>query len=304
VLCDNQRYLIKQYFNPDAACIAGDAILYEILLYKEDDATIWSEKVNVERFQEKWREYNPKTEMKAALTSAQVQSALQEISGQQKQTRSKLMISTKDTEEVKLTLKSKFTGAPGLPYLWTFVCTPCLQKHVQDLLVDPLFVIVHRLHSQREQLLDVIEQKEREIEDYREQGYVPSRKNIVTEPFTRNMFLGGEDFAGVSSSESLAISEVKEMYVDIMRGKGNVNQQEHRPQSGVAGEFVCGGNASVDGDFVVKEACELDSSGVDHESEVTRKTAEEEEKERREEIRKRLAKEHERKTKKKKKLNL
>ncbi|NWX98089.1 NHEJ1 factor, partial [Nothoprocta ornata] len=77
----------------------------------------------------------------------------------------------------------------GLPFYWDFHCSSAPVEMVSQHLVRPLMRMSLVLHSQLQELMALLLQKDAEIDDYRESGAALSRDRLRTEPFQEETFL-------------------------------------------------------------------------------------------------------------------
>ena len=314
--CDEKQYLVKYLFDHHSTS-------YDILVYKEDDATMWREMSDNSMFENRWKEYNPNIESNSSTSLGHVQQSLEKYwrfseGGHGLGGESSSIKVVVEKEVVKLVVKSKLKA--GIPFSWSFVCIKCKENQVKELLVDPLFGMVKELARQRQQLFSIIEKKDREIEDYKDQGSVPSRRNLVTVPFFADSFLkrnaNDEEFLRnclCGSKETLALPDVQELYQSVICCRKNEESSVlSRPDVNVAtqppSETKHMNTVTVDniGPAGIPSSRETkieepvsEPAGSNDEIEPI-----ETEMERREKIRKRLEEEEERKKKKKRKIKI
>lgn len=84
-----------------------------------------------------------------------------------------------------LRLKSELAG---LPFYWEFHCRPAPVTMACVQLVRPLLVMSGALQRQTELLFELLQRKDAEIQDYRENGAQLTRERLQTEPFEEEAF--------------------------------------------------------------------------------------------------------------------
>ncbi|KAJ0009605.1 hypothetical protein NQD34_001307 [Periophthalmus magnuspinnatus] len=84
-----------------------------------------------------------------------------------------------------LRLKSELAG---LPFYWEFHCCPAPVSAVCGQLVRPLLVMGGALQRQVDILFKLLQRKDAEIQDYRENGAQLTRERLQTEPFQEEVF--------------------------------------------------------------------------------------------------------------------
>ncbi|XP_060049852.1 non-homologous end-joining factor 1 isoform X4 [Erinaceus europaeus] len=77
----------------------------------------------------------------------------------------------------------------GLPFYWTFCCSPAGPALVSQHLIRPLMGMSLALQSQVRELAALLHMKDLQIQDYQESGATLSRDRLKTEPFEENSFL-------------------------------------------------------------------------------------------------------------------
>lgn len=176
------RFLCKSWFGQTQ---------YHVLLMDSD--CLWEEQMEAAEIQSRAQELNPRlrasiesffSHLVAAVTPCLTGSESNGVGSGSDHV-------TLQQHSCHMTLRFKSELA-GLPFYWEFNCrrapvtTACVQ------LVRPLLVMSGVLRSQTELLFKLLQRKDAEIQDYRENGAQLTRERLQTEPFEEDAFR--EDF--------------------------------------------------------------------------------------------------------------
>lgn len=94
----------------------------------------------------------------------------------------------RDEITVKIHLRLRLPG--GIPFMWTFALSEeSSLAYVSKEMILPLLTIIGELGDQRRELCRIIEKKDREIQDYKDQGVTVSRRNFETAPFKSSEYI-------------------------------------------------------------------------------------------------------------------
>lgn len=169
-------YLIKYCFSTDS---------YEVLL--TDFTNFWFEELSNKSLKKRIQILNPGIEAPLTRILDQIRSVLDKT---QDDPKTSLKVSFKtgpdgDEERVKLTLNCDLAG---MPFTWNFQCHPAENSLASEHLTLPLMAMVGELTRRQEELVKVIQNKDKEIDDYKSQGTKASRKHIETPAFVETAF--------------------------------------------------------------------------------------------------------------------
>eukprot|EP00111_Clytia_hemisphaerica_P020979 TCONS_00061874-protein len=153
---------------------------YDIIVY--DGKTLRHESVaNEEDFLAKNKLFNPNLE-------AESTSILNELSYCLQQCQKELTGLSFQVEEdvLKMNIKTKLKS--GIPFAWTFTLKEATTHMIIEHLVQPLAILTSELNRRQQELFYMLERKDRELQDYKDQGAVASRRHLETVQFDRVNF--------------------------------------------------------------------------------------------------------------------
>lgn len=303
---------------------------YEIIIY--DGTKLYYEQLDGdEKFDKKCKVFNPNIEASAFSMIEELSKSFEECLKT-----SKLDLQTEDYK-IQIHMKSKLKA--GIPFKWIFVFQEAPQDFVWKHVVQPLTIISNELYRRQQELSYMLERKDREIQDYKDQGTSVSRKHLETPYFDRPEYQRTStanqaflDFCSRPSLKSLTdnLSDIYQKTMFNMQSKktsegaqladpgpsatfdtvpiiGRVSQSWDNEKRLGNASFAqdqlggCYGDSSGGGQAEQNQAIEASAVSVVTEA----LSPEEEEKKRREELRKRLNVETDKNSKKKKrKLNI
>ncbi|VDI10721.1 non-homologous end-joining factor 1 [Mytilus galloprovincialis] len=76
----------------------------------------------------------------------------------------------------------------GLPFCWNFVGNSADKEMASENLIVPLMAMVGELTRRQRELIKILQNKDKEIEDYKSQGGKTTRKHIETQEFVETAF--------------------------------------------------------------------------------------------------------------------
>lgn len=176
------RFLCKSWFGQTR---------YHVLLMDSD--CLWEEQMEAAEIQSRAQELNRR--LRASIESffshlvAAVTPCLTGSESDLTGSGSDHMTLQRHNGHMTLRLKSELAG---LPFYWEFHCRPAPVTMACVQLVRPLLVMSGILQSQTHLLFKLLQRKDAEIQDYRENGAQLTRERLQTEPFEEDAFR--EDF--------------------------------------------------------------------------------------------------------------
>lgn len=173
---EEKTYLIKFCFTQSS---------YEVIL--TDCVNFWHEDLSDSALKKRVKKLNPGIEAPLTRILDQIQAVLDKSIAD---TGSALKLSFQDgagdgDHSVVMTITSKLAG---LPFTWKFTCHSADKSLASDHLILPLMAMVAELSRRQQELLKIIQNKDKEIDDYKSQGAKVSRKHIETVPFVETAF--------------------------------------------------------------------------------------------------------------------
>lgn len=165
------RFLCKSWFGQTS---------YHVLLMDSD--CMWEEQMQAAEIQSRAQELNRRLRasiesffdhLVAVVTPCLTGSASGHVTVQRRE------------GHMTLRLKSELAG---LPFYWEFHCRPAPVTMACVQLVRPLLVMSGALQRQTELLFQLLQRKDAEIQDYRENGAQLTRERLQTEPFEEEAF--------------------------------------------------------------------------------------------------------------------
>lgn len=171
------RFLCKSWFGQKQ---------YQVLLM--DSRCLWEEHMEADAIQTRAQELNRR--LRAPIEAffshlvAVVTPCLTE-SGRSQGEEAQVTLQQQWDGHMTLRLKSELAG---LPFYWEFHCSPAPVTTACDQLVHPLLAMSSALQRQVEHLGKLLQKKDAEIQDYRENGAMLSRERLQTEPFEEETF--------------------------------------------------------------------------------------------------------------------
>ncbi|KAL3836496.1 hypothetical protein ACJMK2_021924 [Sinanodonta woodiana] len=215
---------------------------YEILL--TDFTLFWYEEMSDESLNKRVQELNPSIEASVTRILDQIQGALERPG---KDTTLNINLkpgrSESSTESMILTVNSQLAG---MPFVWKFFCKLGETKLCSDHLVIPLLTMVAELKRRQQELFKLLQNKDREIEEYKAQGVKTSRKHIKTNPFVETAFemnmMTSKDFENeIKNCRTAAFdSDGQDLYRQIMTKKAWVERSANKEsrQGAQSGQVV------------------------------------------------------------------
>ncbi|KAK3582736.1 hypothetical protein CHS0354_039780 [Potamilus streckersoni] len=199
---------------------------YEILI--TDFSLFWYEEMSEDSLNKRVQKLNPSIEASVTRILDQIQGALERTG---KDTTLNISLepgrSGNNAEKLTLTINSQLAG---MPFIWKFFCKPGETKMCSDHLIIPLLTMVAELKRRQQELFKLLQNKDREIEEYKAQGVKTSRKHIQTNPFVETAFemnmMTSKDFEHeIKNYRTTAFdSDGQDLYRQIMTKKAWVER--------------------------------------------------------------------------------
>jgi len=213
----NHDFLYKVFFNKTEIC-------YDIMV--SNGYQLLKESLTEEQFREKCKMFNPNIEANCGSLLTHLENGL--FNGVENKS---LNVAVRDDVwDISL----KFKVLSSIPFIWTFSLHMCTTEEISNTLFDPTYVMLNELLRRQQELYILLEKKDREIQDYRDNGAVITRKHLQTLPFDRKAFenvsnLNKDFISSCSSSTSnftvLSNDATKNIYRSIMMNKQSDQSQ-------------------------------------------------------------------------------
>ncbi|XP_023235956.1 non-homologous end-joining factor 1-like isoform X1 [Centruroides sculpturatus] len=194
---NNQQLLYK---------ILTDSICYCILL--TDLNSIYYEYLSGLEIERKFSEMNAGLEMSLSRILLQLKKALKGLENGDSQN----LCVTRENDEYLIKME---TLLAGIPFSWTFALKENRNIRMKDHLLIPCLGMIAELQQRQACLLSIIEKKDLEIEDYKEQEAKVSRKYLETKPFNSHQF-----FQDRNNTEVLART-IEESFIRVFNEENN-----------------------------------------------------------------------------------
>ncbi|XP_063424985.1 non-homologous end-joining factor 1-like isoform X2 [Mytilus trossulus] len=170
---DGDVYLIKCKFTQNS---------YELLL--TNLKSFWYEELSENALKKRVQKLNPSIEASVSRILDQIKNCLE---SQEKGTSITIGFKDKEEENSKMVLKINSQLA-GLPFCWDFVGNSADKEMASENLIVPLMAMVGELTRRQRELIKILQNKDKEIEDYKSQGGKTTRKHIETQEFVETAF--------------------------------------------------------------------------------------------------------------------
>ncbi|KAL4229596.1 Non-ous end-joining factor 1 [Mactra antiquata] len=205
-------YLLKYQFTTDS---------YGVLL--TDFTKFWKEELSDKSLMKRIKELNPGIEAPLVRILDQIKSVLDKT---QQDPHTSIKLSQKQ-DDVTLSLKSRLAG---MPFVWNFHCKHAESNIATEHLTIPLMAMVSELNRRQQELVKIIESKDKQIEDYKSQGAKCSRKHFETPTFVETAFemsmMTSKSFDNHMKDVELKTfnSKNQDMYRQIMSKRAFINR--------------------------------------------------------------------------------
>lgn len=222
---DGNTYLLKYMFTTDS---------YKVLL--TDLTNFWHEELEDQSLQKRIKKLNPGIEAPVTRILDQIKSVLDKT---QDDPNTSIKLSFKreadsDERKVMLVLHSELAG---MPFLWNFQCRPADKSMGTEHLILPLMAMVGELTRRQQELVKIIQAKDKQIDDYKSQGAKCSRKHIETPNFVETAFemnmMTSKGFVEQMKDIELKTFDIKsqDLYRQIMSKRAWVNKSPTKATS-------------------------------------------------------------------------
>ncbi|XP_038646054.1 non-homologous end-joining factor 1 isoform X2 [Scyliorhinus canicula] len=174
VCIGDSRFLLKASFSDTA---------YKLMLSDLD--SVWWEEMNSDGLKQRAQELNKR--LKASVSA--FCRNLREAVGPLMRDGSGDHLSGFECERarnlLRISLRSELSG---VPFYWIFHCTEAPLSMVSRHMICPLLNMMRALHRQTQDLMLLLERKDAEILDYKENGATLSRDRLETKTFNQEEF--------------------------------------------------------------------------------------------------------------------
>ncbi|XP_060077225.1 non-homologous end-joining factor 1-like [Ylistrum balloti] len=169
------KYLIKFRFTENS---------YEILI--TDLVHFWYEELEDIALRKRIQKLNPSIEASLTRILDQIRSS---IEFPERETTLSVGFKSSSGEDNQEKIMLKITSQlAGMPFVWNFIANVADSEMVSENLIIPLMGMVCELTRRQKELVKVVQNKDKEIDDYKSQGVKTSRKHIETKSFVETAF--------------------------------------------------------------------------------------------------------------------
>lgn len=235
---DGKVYLLKYMFTTDS---------YRVLL--TDLTHFWHEEIADQALQKRIKKLNPGIEASLTRILDQIKSVLDKTQDDPNTTIKLSFKRDGDDEESKV-LIVLHSELAGMPFVWNFHCSPADKSMGSQHLIVPLMAMVGELTRRQQELIKIIQSKDKEIDDYKSQGARCSRKHIETPSFVETAFemnmMTSKGFDSQIKDIEIKTFDVKnqDLYRQIMSKRAWVNRSPRKVKTD--GESLLDDMSSVD----------------------------------------------------------
>ncbi|XP_072325443.1 non-homologous end-joining factor 1 isoform X2 [Scyliorhinus torazame] len=113
---------------------------------------------------------------------------------------------------LRISLRSELSG---IPFYWIFHCTEAPLSMVSRHMICPLLNMMRALHRQTQDLMLLLERKDAEILDYKENGATLSRDRLETKTFSPEEFK--DRFLAETLSEAISVQDGRVFNTELQR---------------------------------------------------------------------------------------
>lgn len=164
----NQQFLFKCKYTHDS---------YELLI--TNNCHFWCEHLEGDELESRTISLNPNVKATPTRILDEIQNCLENPS-------------KKTADIVKMNLNKLIihvdSQLAGMAFVWEFKCQQADSEMISENFNIPLLAMVAELSRRNDELVKVIDAKDKEIDDYKSQGAKASRKHIETSTFVRTAF--------------------------------------------------------------------------------------------------------------------
>ncbi|XP_043550222.1 non-homologous end-joining factor 1 isoform X1 [Chiloscyllium plagiosum] len=227
-------FLLKATFSDTA---------YKLMLW--DHNSVWWEEMNSEDLKERAQELNKRLKAPVTAFCRYLREAVGPLLRGGGGDPLPGFICERARNLLSISLRSELSG---VPFYWTFRCIEAPMGMVSHHMICPLLNMMQALHRQTLDLMMLLERKDAEILDYKENGATLSRDRLETETFNAEEFK--DRFFAECLSEAISTqdgrvfnSELQNLYTMIAaakgkrkRGQDSGEQDDGNPQSSLGDE--------------------------------------------------------------------
>lgn len=151
---------------------------YEVLF--SDFTNVWHEHLEGCDIEQRSKEVNPSLEIDLSKLLVHIHHCITECNNE-----NVYDVQLASDLQLSLTVMSKLSG---LPFCWNFLANPVSLDMIRHHLTEPLMAMVCELNWQKQELITLLKNKDREIVDLKAQGISVSRKKLETVTFDESSF--------------------------------------------------------------------------------------------------------------------
>ncbi|KAL3836495.1 hypothetical protein ACJMK2_021923 [Sinanodonta woodiana] len=171
---NGSQFVIKWFFT---------ACSYEIII--TDFASFWYEEVKDDSLTDRVKKLNPSLDVCMIQVLEHIENALEKTLQNAVLNISLEPIRDGIKHDIMLSFTSQWIGKP---FIWKFYCSLQDSRISSNHMIIPLMVMVSELQRRQKELIKIIQNKDREIQEYTPQEPVPVKNNLKTEPFVETAF--------------------------------------------------------------------------------------------------------------------
>jgi len=230
------QFLVLQTHRFAMKCLVSYSS-YDILV--TDSVSMWRETLNGELIISRNNNLNPNIE----TSPSRLLHHLEDILGKRDK-ESTLVVEICNENELKIISQSSMSG---YGFRWEFHLKPVASTTFAEQLTKPLIVMVAELSRRQQELINIIQNKDAQIDDYKAEGVRLSRRHNDDKPFEKSQFLNemaqAKEFVDlVAHPEDVTFSSnMQEMYKEIAKQifKTSANPIKQDNETGTVPECEC-----------------------------------------------------------------
>ncbi|XP_067843131.1 non-homologous end-joining factor 1 [Heptranchias perlo] len=208
----DSSFLLKASFSDTA---------YRLMLSDLD--SVWCEEMNPDDLKQRAQELNKRLKAPVSAFCRRLREAMDPLLGGSVHEPLPGLSCERARDLLKVSLRSELSG---VPFYWAFRCTEAPLSMVSHHMTCPLLNMMQALHRQTRDLMLLLERKDAEILDYKENGATLSRDRLETDIFNAEEFK--ERFLAESLPEVINMqdgrvfnTELQRLYTTITAAKAN-----------------------------------------------------------------------------------
>lgn len=201
---DEYRFVVKHFVSPNA---------HEMLI--SDLASMWHEQLLVEDVMLRNSELNPDIETSKKIILNHIEQLITREDCRK-------MMTVQCCNENELKIKSQ-SSLSTLTFNWEFHLTSVSRSMFAEHLTKPFFGIVAEMSRKHELMVQILKNKDAQIEDYKAEGIVLQRRYRYDQPFDELQFMSNrfnsEEFENLvyKPEENACCSSIQKLYTEVMK---------------------------------------------------------------------------------------